>query len=152
MSAAELAAVGEEALRGHLLAQAQVAHARHAPICGAGLDALLRDRECVRHPVRLEFGFGGMAPHQFAQPEPDRRDPCGTGVVLCLRPLLRDRPEWVALAVAYMIPVINYGEGVVGDAHCLLYGAALLGLTEDEFYQELCSLAEFVGAEEKVDP
>lgn len=141
--------MGEVALRKHLLAQAQVAHARHAPVGGATLDALLRDRDCVRHAVRLEYDFGGMAVHQFAHAEPDRRDPCGSGVVLFLRPQLRGRPDLIILAVAYMIPVINYGESVVNDAHCVLYGATLLGMTEDEFYQSVCGLAEFVGAEER---
>ncbi len=146
MSVADLARTGETALREHLLAQALVAHHKHAPLTSTTLDALLHDPECLRHPVRLVFEFGDMAMHQFAQPDVDWRDPEGPGKVLCLRPLLRGRPDLVPVAVAYMIPVINFGD-IVSDAHCLLYGATLLGLTEAEFYQQVCHLADFVGAE-----
>jgi hypothetical protein len=66
--------------------------------------------------------------------------------VLYLRPLLRERPDLVVLAVAYMIPLINYGE-IISDAHCLRYGAALMGMMEDEYYEQVCALADFVGAE-----
>jgi hypothetical protein len=87
-----------------------------------------------------------MAAHQFAQPDLDHRDPGQDGRVLYLRPLLRDRPDLAVLAVAYMIPVINYG-GIVTDEHCLRYGATLLGLMVPEFYEAICRLADFVGAE-----
>jgi len=49
----------------------------------------------------------------------------------------------------YMIPLINYGD-IITDEHCLLYGATLLGMMEEEFYQAICRLAEFVGAETRV--
>jgi hypothetical protein len=84
--------------------------------------------------------------HQFAQPDVDYRAPDQNGRVLYLRPMLRDHPDKVVLAVAYMIPLINYGQ-IIGDPHCLLYGATLLGMMEAEFYREVCALAEFVGAE-----
>jgi hypothetical protein len=45
-----------------------------------------------------------------------------------------------------MIPLINYGE-IIGDTLCLAYGAALLGLTESEYYTQICALADLVGAE-----
>ncbi len=45
-----------------------------------------------------------------------------------------------------MTPVLNYGE-VVTDDHCLIYGAVLQGLGEEEFYRKICQLAELVEAE-----
>lgn len=146
MSAAELARAGDQALRDHLLAQAVVAHHKHAPFDETSLAAFLNDPECLRHPVRLVFEFGNMAMHQFAQPDVDWRDSDQRGKVLYLRPLLRGRHDLTLLAVAYMAPVLNYGD-IVTDVHCLLYGATLLGLTEAEFYQEICGLADHVGAE-----
>ena len=146
LSAAELEQLGQQSLREHLLAQAAVAHRKHAPLTFETLDALLLDPECLRHPTRLVFEFGEMARHQFAQPDRDWRAPDEHGRVLYLRPKLRERPDLVPLAVAYMIPVINYGE-IISDEHCLLYGATLLGLTEDRFYQEICALADWSGAQ-----
>jgi hypothetical protein len=69
--------------------------------------------------------------------------------VLYLRPRLRDRPDLLPLAVAYMIPLINYGD-IITDEHCLRYGATLLGLTEDDYYRKLCALADWLGAEARL--
>ncbi len=146
MSTSKLIQLGEESLRNHLVAQAVVAHQKHSGLSFEGLDILLTDPECLRHPTRLVFEFGEMAMHQFAQPDLDHRNQEQEGRVLYVRPILRQHPNLVVLAVAYMIPVINYGD-VVSDEHCLLYGATLLGMMAEEFYQKICHLADVVGAE-----
>jgi hypothetical protein len=146
LSTSDLIKLGEDSLRDHIVAQAIVAHHKHGPLTFAGLDALLTDLECLRHPTRLVFEFGEMASHQFAEPAVDQRDREQDGRVLYLRPLLRGHPDLVVLAVAYMIPVINYGD-VVTDEHCLRYGATVLGMMEEEFYEAICQMAELVGAE-----
>jgi hypothetical protein len=149
MSPAELEQLGQDSLRDHIFAQAVVAHQKHGPLTFAKLEAFLTDPECVRHPTRLVFEFGEMAMHQFGQPDVDWRNTEQDGRVLYLRPLLRDRPDLVVLAVAYLIPLINYGE-IITDEHCLRYGAALLGLMEAEYYQQICALSDLVGAERRV--
>ncbi len=146
MSASELVQLGEDSLRDHLLAQAVVAHQKHRGLSFDTLDTLLTDPECLRYPTRLVFEFGEMAMHQFAQPDIDYRNQEQDGRVLYVRPILREHPDLAVLAVAYMIPVINYGK-TVSDEHCLLYGAALLGMMVEEFYQQICLLADVVGAE-----
>jgi hypothetical protein len=148
LSAAELEQLGQHSLRDHLLAQAVVAHQKYGPLTADKLDALLCDPDCLRHPTRLVFEFGEMAMHQFAQPDIDWRNPEQDGRVLYLRPMLRERPDLLPLAVAYMIPLINYG-GIVTDDICLLYGATLLGLMETEYYERICALADEVGAERR---
>ena len=148
MSTAELEDAGRRSLLDHVVAQAEVARAKHGPLADRGLDELLQDPACVRHPVRLVFEFGEMAMHQFGQPDLDWRDPEGAGRVIYLRPMLRDRPELTRLAVAYLLPVINYGD-IVTDEICVHYGAELLGLTPEDFYQRICRLADEVGAEER---
>jgi len=149
LSPAELEQLGQDSLRDHILAQAVVAHQKHGPLTFAKLEAFLTDPECVRHPTRLVFEFGEMAMHQFGQPDVDWRNTGQDGRVLYLRPLLRDHPDLVVLAVAYLIPLINYGE-IITDEHCLRYGAALLGLMEAEYYQQICALSDLVGAERRV--
>jgi hypothetical protein len=146
MSVAELEKLGQDSLRDHLVAQAVVAHHKHGSITVETLDALLNDPECLRHPTRLVFEFGEMAMHQFAQPDVDWRNRELDGRILYLRPLLRNRPDLVVLAVAYMIPLINYGD-IITDDHCVKFGATLLGMMEDEFYSAICHVADFVGAE-----
>ena len=146
LSTEELERLGQQSLREHLVAQAVVAHQKYSPITADKLEALLHDPDCLRHPVRLVFEFGEMAMHQFAQPDIDWRNTEQDGRVLYVRPLLRDRPDLLPLAVAYMIPLVNYGD-IITDEYCLIYGGTLLGMMEAEFYQKICGLADFVGAE-----
>lgn len=146
LSTTELEQLGQQSLRDHLVAQALVVHQKYAPLTFDKLDVFLRDQDCLRHPTRLVFEFGEIAMHQFAQPDLDWRNREQDGRVLYLRPALCERLDLVVPAVAYMVPLINYGD-VVTDEHCLLYGAALLGLLTGEFYELVCRLADFVGAE-----
>jgi len=143
LTPAELEKLGRQSLRDHLLEQAIVAHQKHGPLTADKLDAFLHDPDCLRYPVRLVFEFGAMALNQFAQPDVDWRNTERDGRALYLRPLLRDRPDLLPLAVAYVIPVINYGD-IVTDEHCLLYGAAILGLKEEAYYHQLCALSDFL--------
>lgn len=142
----QLEKLGQDSLREHLLAQAVVAHQKHGPLTYEKLDALLHDPDCLRYPVRLVYEFGEMAMHQFAQPDVDWRNTEQGGKVLYVRPILRDRPDLVVQAVAYMIPLVNYGD-IITDNHCVAYGATLLGMMEEEYYRAICQLADFVGAE-----
>lgn len=145
LSPDELERLGRQSLRDHLVAQAVVAHQKYHPLTSATLSVFLTDPECLRRPVRLVFEFGELAMHQFAQPDIDWRNTEQDGRVLYLRPSLRDRDDLLPLAVAYMVPLINYGE-VVSDEQCVAYGATLLGLMEDEYYRAICSLADSLGA------
>lgn len=148
MSAGELEALGQQSLRDHLVAQAIASYGKYGPLRMETMESVLQDPDLLRHPVRLVYEFGEMAMHQFAQPDIDWRHTETDGRVIYLRPMLRQRPDLVPLAVAYMIPLINYGD-IVRDEHCLSYGATLLGLTEEEYYGQLCGLCDIVGAESK---
>lgn len=146
MSEAELTKLGEDSLLTHLQHQAAEARARHGGLRPGNLDTFLNDRDCLRYPTRLVLEFGEMSMHQFAQPDRDYRSDQPEARVLYLRPILGKRPDFIALAVSYMIPVLNYGQ-VITDEHCIEYGAALMGLDTDTYYQHICELADFVGAE-----
>ena len=136
----ELARLGEESLKDHLVDTAILAHQLYAPVVGNSLNEFIANRDLLRHPIRISFEMGSMAPHQFAQPE--QRD---DELVLCVHPDLKNSEQDLAYAVAYFVPVINYGA-LINDDHCLVYGATLFGLTIDEYYQELCRMANRVGA------
>lgn len=136
---------GRESLREHILAQATIAHQRYAPLETEKLDTLLHDPECVRYPTRLLFELGDMATHQFVHPGPRPARPDTGEMVIFVHPDLSTRPDMLPAAVAYAVPQINYGD-VVTDEHCLLYGATLLGMVADEYYDRLCAIADLVGA------
>lgn len=150
MSAAELADVGEDSLILRLREQGQEAREKHGALSPSNIETVLSDIDCVRYPTRLVLEFGEMAMHQFAHPDADIRDESGQGRVIYIRPILGKRPDLMALAVSYMIPVINYGDKMIGDEHCQVYGAALMGMTEEIYYKAICDLADYVGAEERM--
>ena len=145
MSESELVATGEGGLLQHLQDRAIETHRTYRGIRPSNLGTFLTDKKAVRYPVRLILEFGNMAEHQFAQPEPDTLPSGERGIALFVRPKLGERPDLLCLAVVYMIPVINYGTAAT-DRHCLLYGSIVQGLMEDEFYQQICSLADFAEA------
>jgi hypothetical protein len=140
MGGAELARLGDDSLKSHLVDSAMVAHQSYAPFSEQLLTDFLDNRNMVRYPVTLSFELGSLAAHQFAQPEPN-----GKGFTLYLHPDLKNRHEDVIRALAYFLPVMNFGE-LVNDDHCLLYGATLIGTTVDEYYAQLCRMADNIGA------
>ncbi len=139
---------GEDSLLAHILERGSLAHMKYPDLGMDSIDTFLSDCDCLRFPARYVYEFGSeMAPHQFAQPEPDFRSDHSGASVIYLRPVLRERPDFALLAVAYLIPLINYGE-VVRDEHCSVYAGTLLGLTEEECYQRMLDIAAFCGCEE----
>jgi hypothetical protein len=148
MSEAELSGIGEDSLKVRLQEQGAEARAKYGKLSAANLETFLSDTDCVRHPTRLILEYGEMGMHQFAHPDVDLRDETGRGRVIYIRPVLGKRPDLLALAVSYVIPVINYGD-IIGDDHCQVYGASLMNMTEGEYYDAICGLADFVGAEER---
>lgn len=146
MSEAELVEVFEDSLTSRLRDQAGEALERHGRFGPGTLETFLSDSDTVRYPTRLVLEFSAeLGMHQFAQPEPDIRN--AGGIMLCIRPVLGQRPDLLAFAVSYMIPVINYGK-IIDDEHCLEYGRVLTGLDKETYYQRICEVAEFVGASE----
>ena len=148
MSEDELVAEGQNALAHHMMEKARLARERYGPLSMQNIYSVLKDPDLLRHPVRLVFEYGEISFHQFAQPAPDPRDP-SNGFCIYLRPCLKEMTKEVPFAVAYMIPVINYGEEMVTDELCLQFGASLLDMSEEDYYTALCTLAEEVGADEK---
>ena len=144
MSESELAQVAEDGLTTRLREQAEAARIHYQGLRPSNIATFLSDRNHVRHPTRLVLELGEMGPHQFAQPEPDIRNP--GGIMLYLRPMLGKRPDYMVQAIAYMIPVINYGK-LITDEHCITYGATLFGVSRAHYYNTICEIADWVGAE-----
>lgn len=144
MSESELAQVAEDGLTTRLREQGEAALAQYGGLRPSNLSTFLEDRNQVRYPTRLVLELGEMGPHQFAQPESDIRNP--GGIMLYLRPSLGKRPDFIVKAVAYMIPVINFGK-LISDEHCITYGAALFGMAPGDYYDSICEIADWVGAE-----
>lgn len=143
-TAEELAREAEDCLIDHVNEQAHVLLQLYGGLTPANRDAVLSDRRCVRYPVRVCYDGSRLEPHQFAQPFPE-----GETYSLHLHPALEDSPQAALSAIAYMLPLINYGE-VIEDKHCIEYGAQVLGIPTAEYLDALDVLAGGLGLEERL--
>lgn len=131
------------ALRDHLLAKAAEARGRTGgPIDGPGMLRLLEDRAVVRYPTGVRFDAGSLQPGEFAHAEPLGEHP-RDGFCITVHPVFERRPEAWPFLLAYHIPPINYGD-IASAEDCELFGAALLGLDQETYYQALCGLADSI--------
>ncbi len=133
------------AFREHLVEKATAARLKY----GLYIDAetilrMLDDREVVRYPTTVIFDASPLQPHEFAYPQ-TLGFHASDGYALCIHPHFEPQREIWPLLIAYHLPVINYGA-VVEAGHAELYGATLLGLELDTYYQALCELADAMPA------
>ena len=132
---------GYEALRGHVVDRARSARSRHAPALARGsVEELLADRDAVRFPTTLAFDAEPLLPGEFAWARPEGERP-QDGFTLVVHPALADRADLLPLCVAYHVVSINYLD-VATHEEAELFGATLLGLEVDEYYERLCVVSD----------
>lgn len=132
---------GKIALREHAIDKAYAARARFGPTIDlAAIQGIIDDRELIRFPVRIVYDARGLEPGEFAHAQPVGLHP-RDGFILYVHPTLEHREDTLPCAIAYHLPPVNYGD--IADADdCLVFGAALLGLSVDVYYERLCELAD----------
>jgi hypothetical protein len=109
------------------------------------LPRLLEDRACVRYPCTVSFDPAPLQPGECAYPQPNGPRP-EDGFVIHLHPLLRTRLERVAYWVLYHLVVVNYGE-FASSADAEVFGSAALGISREQYYRELCEMADSLEGE-----
>lgn len=131
-------------LNAHVAAKGAEIRAKYGPVIGwRELRLLLEDRACVRYPCTLEFDPAPLQAGEFAHPVPKGAKP-EDGFTMCVHPFFMIQLPEVPLLVLYQLVLVNYGEFASSD-DAVTFGAAALGLSEDEYYQRLCELAEPLG-------
>jgi len=136
---------GYRALRNHLVDRAQLARVRYGPeIDAAAIEAILLDSEIVRHPTTIEYGNEELDQGEFAWPRPVT-DGESTGFNLVIHDHFAGRPEVLPFLAPYFIPTINYAD-LATHEEAELFGATLLGLDVEVYYQRLCELADELAA------
>lgn len=131
----------KQAFHEHLVDKATAARFKYGLYIDT--DAILKmlgDETVVRYPTTLVFDASPLQPHEFAYPQPIGFH-ASDGYALCLHPYFRPQRELWPLLIAYHLPVINYGS-IVETPEAELYGATLLGLEVEAYYQALCELAD----------
>ena len=131
------------ALHAHLVECANEARLRH----GLYIDfdtfkRILDDRKVVRYPTQLVFDADPLEPGQFAHAEQIGERP-SEGFRLSIHPYFKSQPDVIPLLAAYHIAPINYGD-IAAEPECELFGATLVGLDVEAYYQALCELADSI--------
>ena len=130
-----------ESLAAHVAAKGAEIRAKFGPEIGwSQLQLILADPECVRYPCELAFDAGPLQPGECAYPEPKGKMP-EDGFRLCIHPYFSVEPARVPLLALYQVVSINYGAfASPHDAEA--FGAAVLGLAQEDYYAALCAMAD----------
>ncbi len=134
-------------LPGRVTEQAERARRRYGPVIDdSAILRILQDREVVRYPVHLRFDCESLEYGEFAHAEPIGDHP-GAGFCLYIDPTFEHRPDVWPLLFAYHIPFINDAAIATHD-DCELFGATLLAMHPEEYYESLCELADSMFSED----
>jgi hypothetical protein len=130
-----------ESLSSHVAAKGEEIRAKYGPHIGwKELQRILEDRSCVRYPCEVVFDAGPLLPGECAHPVANGNLP-EAGFTMHVHPFYMTELQQVALLVLYQLVIVNYGEFASAD-DAESFGAAVLGLSKDEYYHELCELAD----------
>jgi hypothetical protein len=129
-----------QSLNGHVAAKGREIRAKYGPHIGwPELLRIMADRACVRYPCEIVFDAGPLQPGEFAHPVAKGERP-EEGFTMFVHPVFLTQLQQVPCLVLYQLVLVNYGEFASAD-DAETFGAAVLGLSQHEYYDTLCELA-----------
>ncbi len=135
----------KESLSSHVAAKGEDIRARYGPQIGwKELRRILDDRSAVRYPCEIIFDAGPLQPGEFAHAAPNSGNP-QDGFKIYVHPFFSLQLARVPHLVLYQLVLVNYGP-FASAADAETFGAAVLGLSRDEYYATLCELADQIDA------
>ena len=132
-----------QSLHAHVAAKGAEIREKYGP--GIGWPELLRlleDRAFVRYPCEIVFDAAPLEAGEFAHPVA-RGDRPEDGFTMYVHPFFMAQLPQVPCLVLYQLVLVNYGEFASPD-DAEVFGASALGLTRDEYYDQLCAMADQV--------
>ena len=129
-----------QSLNGHVAVKGREIRAKYGPHIGwKELLRILADRACVRYPCEIVFDARPLNPGEFAHPVAKGEHP-EEGFTMFVHPFFLAQLGRVPHLVLYQLVLVNYGEFASAD-DAETFGAAVLGLSRDEYYRTLCEMA-----------
>jgi len=129
-----------QSLNGHVAVKGREIRAKYGPHIGWNeLLRILADRACVRYPCEIVFDAGPLNPGEFAHPAAKGERP-EEGFTMFVHPVFLTQLQQVPGLVLYQLVLVNYGEFASAD-DAETFGAAVLGLSQHEYYDTLCEMA-----------
>ena|ERR1041385_501814 len=130
-----------QSLSAHVAEKGLQVHEKYGPTIGwSELQQLLEDRSVTRYPCEIVFDTAGLLDGEFAHPGPNSEDP-EDGFKIHVHPLFMVQLDDVPLLVLYQLVLVNYGE-FASPEDAEIFGANALGITKDEYYDQICELAD----------
>jgi hypothetical protein len=130
-----------QSLTAHVAERGATVRLIYGPHIGwSELPRILQDRTTVRYPCKLVFDDGPLLPGECAHVMPCSERP-EHGFTVCIHPFFAARPADLPALVLYQLVLVNYGEFASSD-DAETFGAAVLGLSRDEYYHWLCDLSD----------
>ncbi len=103
---------------------------------------LLTDSRFVRYPVAIKFNADYLQQGEFAYMDPNGGHP-EEGFTLYIHPFFEQQLDALPLLIAYHLVCVNYGD-IATSAEAEIFGATLLGMETETYYQKLCQLADSI--------
>ena len=140
-----------QSLTDHVATKGAEVRAKFGPVIGwAELLQILEDRDAVRYPCEIAFDAEPLQPGELAHPVAKGETP-EEGYTIYVHPVYKLQFREIPYLVLYQLVLVNYGDfASAEDAET--FGAAVLGLPKDEYYNTLCELANQVGGGEEQSP
>jgi hypothetical protein len=131
----------KESLSAHVASKGEEIRARYGPDIGwRELLRILNDRSVVRYPCEIVFDAAQLQEGEFAHAAPNGEEP-QAGFKIFVHPFFSLQPARVPHLVLYQLVLVNYGPFASAD-DAETFGAAVLGLSRDEYYSILCELVD----------
>ncbi len=132
---------GRNALTGHIYEKALAIQKKYGNVSEYNtLCELLKDSDFVRYPTRVEFNSALIERGTFATARLVSDKP-SDGYVIFVHSYFKDKLEYVPPLVLYHLVTVNYGD-FASSTDAELFGATILGLEKEEYYQFICQLAD----------
>jgi hypothetical protein len=135
----------QHSLTAHIATKGAEIRAKYGPRIGwQQLHRILEDRDCTRFPCEIVFDQSPLRDGEFALPVA-RSDNPEDGYKMHVHPFFSTQPGSVPALVLYQLVLVNYGD-FASPTDAEIFGAAVLGLDQEEYYAQLCGMADMVSA------
>ncbi len=130
-------------LTAHVATKGAEINQKYGPRIGwAELLRILDDRACVRYPCEIVFDDGPLRDGEFAHPVAKSDNP-EDGYRMHVHPFFSVEPGLLPALVLYQVVLINYGD-FASPEDAETFGAAVLGITPEEYYDTLCAASDAI--------
>jgi hypothetical protein len=133
----------QESLTGHVASKGTEIREKYGPRIGwSEILRILEDRACVRYPCEVVFDDGPLRDGEFAHPVAKGAMP-EEGYRMHVHPFFSVEPGILPALVLYQLVLVNYGD-FASPEDAETFGAAVLGITRDAYYEQLCAASDMI--------